>query len=277
MVIDAKKFPEKPRDKPTVDPTIVTPWQVEDPPKYKPLSRVTDDGLGAVVQAALRLDLPEIAEAAVGFVKSSLPSALFGEIARHLAKEGSTAAWPRWLPGAMFRSIRSAERAKALDCFIDAYREADKAAIIQDVRLDLAILLAQPPRKRVKETFSEVADHRKHMEKQLRRSACKTYTLKEGRPYKLVVEKTAEEKQEALKGWRDRCETAYKAIEAVGFEKIRGILGEEWEVIVGFGQLRTALDGNSTRRPLGDLAQGKAPTATNSSKARKREGMMLST
>ncbi|KAL8659983.1 MAG: hypothetical protein Q9226_000146 [Calogaya cf. arnoldii] len=95
MVIDAKKFPEKPREKSKVDSTIVTPWQVEEPPKFKPLSRVSDDGLGAVVQAAMRLDLPEIAEVAVGFVKSSLPTALFGEIGSHLAKEGPTAAWPR--------------------------------------------------------------------------------------------------------------------------------------------------------------------------------------
>lgn len=91
MVIDAKKFPEKPRDKPTDDLLYAIPWRLEKP-KFKPLSRVSDDGLGAIVQAALRLNLPERAEAAVGVVKESLPAALFSEVGKYLAEEGTTAA-----------------------------------------------------------------------------------------------------------------------------------------------------------------------------------------
>lgn len=121
-------------------------------------------------------------------------------------------------------------------------------------------------------TFSKVDHIRKHMEKQLRKSACKTWTRKESRPHKLLEEKTVEEREEALKGWRNRCEIAYKAIEEVGFAKLRGILGGEWEDSMEFGLVRSAQDGKSVRRPLGGLAQGKAPSATKSSKVRTREG-----
>ncbi len=51
---------------------------------------------------------------------------------------------------------------------------------------------------------------------------------------------------------------ALKAIEDIGFEKLRGLLGDGWEDVVGLGAFRE--DGGTEgagRRPLGDLAQGR--------------------
>ncbi|KAI4282729.1 MAG: hypothetical protein L6R38_002733 [Xanthoria sp. 2 TBL-2021] len=430
MVIDAKKFPEKPRDKPTDDLLYAIPWRLEKP-KFKPLSRVSDDGLGAIVQAALRLNLPERAEAAVGVVKESLPAALFSEVGKYLAEEGTTAALAPIGHCFVACDLRSAQKpfnalsmltvklvttvllsfkASALtlsqlfspaterpilketrtslfkEIFNDVIpmipskcqpdgqdqqreekskrrrfdyhedRDRCKRQLSEDrmtkmitseqlsslfrqcgtiglhheagslckvvvevassasantLRTLLLPVLHQLPKlapsstecserygdlvrtvisswmqnrihgkldvflenpDETMATFSKVDHIRKHMEKQLRKSACKTWTRKESRPHKLLEEKTVEEREEALKGWRNRCEIAYKAIEEVGFAKLRGILGGEWEDSMEFGLVRSAQDGKSVRRPLGGLAQGKAPSATKSSKVRTREG-----
>ncbi|KAL8773539.1 MAG: hypothetical protein Q9209_001644 [Squamulea sp. 1 TL-2023] len=520
-VVDAKKSPEKPKDKSADLTSHMESWRHGEP-KIKPLSRVSDGGLGAIVLAALKLDIPELAEAAVGVVKQSLPSALFSKIGKHLAEQETTAAWPHWsvvnnllgieLKEEMFRTRQFAERARGLECFINAYRGITNvsAAVIQDISLEMANGLVQTARGDVIMTaedaktivqlsetygdkfaaqkllplakknvdnvdfifpllrelssgsqasplpidnrrklfknlvgdviptipsrcqsvgehqqreenpkrcrfdwdgdrdrrkrqlskdhttrtitseqlwalfsqcetldlhheidslcntvvelassaetktfqtlllpllrwllpsslssarhsahygslfravissylrtyvrtstnelnswrclprgcrdechmcktldsfltnpdkqvarFTELAHVRTHMEKQLRKSRCKTLTVKDRLPHTLIVDKTIEEREEALKGWRQRCESARKAIEAIGLDKIGRLLGEGWEDSVGFSLLHTRPDGAEARRPLGNLGQGTAPTATHGSEAKIREG-----
>ncbi|KAL8998798.1 MAG: hypothetical protein Q9169_002248 [Polycauliona sp. 2 TL-2023] len=423
-------------------------------PKDKPLSHISDDGLGAIVHAALTLNLPELADAAVRVVKNPLPSSSFSEVGKYLAESGPTTAWPRWIKGAMFCSKRFTQRANAFQCFFDAYTERGDydAAVVKDVRFHLANCMVQPPKHgklvmsaenaktfiqlsdtyghdftyqnllplakknvntidfifpllhevscksnplseerrvsilkdiladfipvvpricrsfdqdqqreadhkrrrfaydedlidtsgnrlksipklssisnyrvhrfrdlfrsvissyiqkyvqtlpgqfdgwrcqpraceagcyictdldnfltdpyKTKETFHKVIHIRKHMEKQLRGSSCRTWTSKDRSPHSLLVEKTVEEREEGLKAWRSRCQIAYRAIDEIGFDKIHGILGEKWEDLVQFSPIRASQDSDSPRPPLGDLAQGKTSTATTGSK-RKREG-----
>ncbi len=51
-----------------------------------------------------------------------------------------------------------------------------------------------------------------------------------------------------MKEWRQRCGVALKAIEDIGFEKLRGLLGAIRE---------DGAEERAGRRPLGDLAQGR--------------------
>ncbi|KAL8673255.1 MAG: hypothetical protein Q9168_002332 [Polycauliona sp. 1 TL-2023] len=139
-VIDAKKNPEKPRAKPTERYlNSGPPWQSEEPPLFKPLSRVSDAGLGAIAHAALTLNLPEIADAAAGAVKKSLPTSLFSNVGKYLAEAGPTTAWPRC-------SMQFGDREKAVRCFLDPFAESGNVstAIVEDIRLHLNTCLVQP-------------------------------------------------------------------------------------------------------------------------------------
>ncbi|KAL8711917.1 MAG: hypothetical protein Q9225_007037 [Loekoesia sp. 1 TL-2023] len=136
--------------------------------------------------------------------------------------------------------------------------------------IELDTFLTSPDRRTA--GFSKTIAHRKHLEKQLSRSNCKTWTDKDRSPHTLVVEKTVEEQEEALKGWKQRCEVAKKAVEEIGFEKITNILGEGWEDTVGVRSLHGFMEGKDARQPLEQLAQGKAPAAAKARSDKTRQG-----
>lgn len=101
-------------------------------------------------------------------------------------------------------------------------------------------------------------NRRDHIQQRLNHSYCSIETIKTGSPYTLVVRKTDMEWEIAMKVWKQRCGVALKAIEEVGSEKLRGLLGEGWEAVVGLEDIKgVAGEETGGRRPLGDLAQGK--------------------
>ena len=102
--------------------------------------------------------------------------------------------------------------------------------------------------------FSIKAQRRVHLEERLRYSYCSTETIRSGTPHTLVVKKIGLEWENEMKEWKRRCGVALKAVEGIGFEKLRGLLGEDWEDLVGLAGIRAE---GEERRPLGDLAQGK--------------------
>lgn len=122
------------------------------------------------------------------------------------------------------------------------------------VKLDA--FLKTPDRPRIQ--FSVHTRRRVHLEERLKQSNCSTETIKCGSPYTLVVKKTGLEWDKAMKEWKQRCAVASKAVEEIGFEKLRGLLGSRWEDAVGLESIKDG-DGEEKgeRRPLGDLAQGK--------------------
>ena len=106
--------------------------------------------------------------------------------------------------------------------------------------------------------FSVNGKRRDHIEERLKQSYCVIATIREGTPYTLVVEKTGREWENARKEWRQRYGVALKAIEDVGFERLKGLIGEEWEDVVGLKAIRAESgEEDGDKRPLGDLAQGK--------------------
>lgn len=110
--------------------------------------------------------------------------------------------------------------------------------------------------------FRVKAKRRDHLEDRLRQSYCSTETITSGTPYTLVVKKMGMEWENKMKEWKQRCGVALKVVEAIGFEKLRGFLGEGWEDVVGLGRIRENAGGQrGERRPLGDLAQGKGTSA----------------
>lgn len=58
--------------------------------------------------------------------------------------------------------------------------------------------------------------------------------------------------------WKQRCGVALKAVEGIGFEKLKGLLGERWEEEVGVSDIKAG-GGEmfGQRRPLQTLEQGK--------------------
>ncbi|CAF9943153.1 MAG: hypothetical protein ALECFALPRED_010708 [Alectoria fallacina] len=106
--------------------------------------------------------------------------------------------------------------------------------------------------------FRVKAKRRDHLEDRLRQSYCSTEIITSGTPYTLVVKKMGMEWENQMKEWKQRCGVALKAIEEIGFEKLRGLLGEGWEDVVGLGRIRENAGGERRERhPLGDLAQGR--------------------
>lgn len=58
--------------------------------------------------------------------------------------------------------------------------------------------------------------------------------------------------------WKQRCGVALKAVEGIGIEKLKGLLGERWEEEVGVSDIQAG--GGEVfgqRRPLQTLKQGK--------------------
>ena len=106
--------------------------------------------------------------------------------------------------------------------------------------------------------FAVKAQRREHLEQRLRASTCSTETVKNGTPYTLVVKKRGMEWENAMKEWEKRCGLASKKVEEIGFEKLRGLLGDEWENVVGLRSIQVG-GGEETgnRRPLVELGQGK--------------------
>ena len=86
--------------------------------------------------------------------------------------------------------------------------------------------------------FSVKESRRDHIQQRLNHSYCSTDTIKNGTPYTLVVRKTDMEWEIAMKKWRQRCGVALKAIEKIGPEKLRGLLGEGWEAVVGLEDIK---------------------------------------
>ena len=61
-----------------------------------------------------------------------------------------------------------------------------------------------------------------------------------------------------MKKWKQRYGVALKAVEDIGFEKLKALVGEKWEYIVGLRAIRAdSGEEDENKRPLGDLAQGK--------------------
>ena len=61
-----------------------------------------------------------------------------------------------------------------------------------------------------------------------------------------------------MKEWKQRYGVALKAIEDIGVEKLKGLIGGEWESIVGLKAIRADTgDEDGNKRPLRELAQGK--------------------
>ena len=115
--------------------------------------------------------------------------------------------------------------------------------------------LKNPDTLRVK--FTVNGNRRNHLVERLSKSCCSTETIKSGTPYKLVVTKTGMEWEHNMKEWKQRCEVAVKAVEDIGLDKLRELLGSGWEDVMGLRAIRAA-GGEEVgqRRPLGDLAQG---------------------
>ena len=112
---------------------------------------------------------------------------------------------------------------------------------------------------RYQTSFSVNGKRHDHIEERLRQSYCVTATIREGTPYTLVVEKTDGEWENAMKEWRHRCGVALEAIEDIGIERLKGLIGEEWEDIVSLRAIRVnSGEEDEKKRPLGHLALGKA-------------------
>ena len=106
--------------------------------------------------------------------------------------------------------------------------------------------------------FAVKAQRREHLEQRLRQSTCSTETMKNGTPYTLVVKKRGMEWENAMKEWEKRCGVANKKVEEIGLEKLRGLVGDAWEKVVGLrGGKAGGGEETGNRRPLGDLGQGK--------------------
>ena len=103
--------------------------------------------------------------------------------------------------------------------------------------------------------FQVKTNRRNHLEERLRYSNCSTDTQRSGTPYTLIVKKMGMEWESAMKEWRQRCEIAFKAVEKIGFEKLKRLLGEKWEDIVGLREIKAGA--GREKLPLGDLAQAK--------------------
>lgn len=107
--------------------------------------------------------------------------------------------------------------------------------------------------------FAVKAKRRDHLEERLKDSHCSTETLRSGSPYTLIVKKKGSEWENAMKEWKQRCGVALKTVEGVGFERLKGLLGERWEEVVGVRDIKAGGgEGFGQRRPLHDLEQGKA-------------------
>ena len=103
--------------------------------------------------------------------------------------------------------------------------------------------------------FQVKTDRRDHLEERLRYSNCSADTKRSGKPYTLIVKKMGMEWESAMKEWRQRCEIAFKAVEEIGFKQLKGLLGEKWEDIEGWREIKAGA--GRERLPLGDLAQAK--------------------
>ena len=111
---------------------------------------------------------------------------------------------------------------------------------------------------RYQNRFSVNGKRRDHIEERLRQSYCVTSTIREGTPYTLVVKKTGGEWENAMKEWKTRYGVALKAIEDLGLERLKGLIGEDWENVVGLRAMRAdSGEDDENKRPLMDLAQGK--------------------
>ena len=122
--------------------------------------------------------------------------------------------------------------------------------------VSLDAFLKSPDRYQTR--FSVNGKRRDHIEERLKQSYCVTTTIREGTPYTLVVEKTGREWENSMKEWKQRYGVALKAIEDVGFERLKGLVGEDWENLVGLKGIRAdSGEEEGNKRPLGDLAQAK--------------------
>ena len=110
--------------------------------------------------------------------------------------------------------------------------------------------------------FSVNGKRRDHIQERVNKGYCWTETVRDGSPYTLVVQKTELEWEKAMKEWKQRCAVAIKAIEDIGLEKLRTLLGQGWEDVVGLVGIKgNGGEEKGARRPLGDLAQGIGKTS----------------
>lgn len=121
--------------------------------------------------------------------------------------------------------------------------------------VELNAFLIDPDRYQA--SFWVNGKRRDHIQQQLIEGYCWTETIKSGTPYTLFVEKTGLEWSKAMEEWKQRCGVALKTVEKIGIEKLRGLLGEGWEDVVGLRAIKAAGgEEGGERRPLGHLAQG---------------------
>ena len=111
--------------------------------------------------------------------------------------------------------------------------------------------------KRPTAHFAVKAQRREHLEQRLIASTCSTEVVKNGTPYTLVVKKRGMEWENAMKEWDKRCGFANTKVEEIGFENLRGLLGDEWVNEVILRDIKAGVSKETgERRPLGNLAQG---------------------
>ena len=72
--------------------------------------------------------------------------------------------------------------------------------------------------------FKLHAKRRTHLEERLRGSACRTETIKKGRPYTFVATKKGLEWESAMKKWNQRCGIALRMVEEIGPERLKSLL-----------------------------------------------------
>ncbi|KAL8836461.1 MAG: hypothetical protein Q9170_002894 [Blastenia crenularia] len=95
MVVKAKKSLERPSKAPMTK--AMYGWGDDKPTmELKSLSRISDGGLGSIVEGALTHNNPGMAKAAAESVKQSLPSSGFGKIGKYLMQRCTIDAWLSW-------------------------------------------------------------------------------------------------------------------------------------------------------------------------------------
>ena len=110
--------------------------------------------------------------------------------------------------------------------------------------------------------FAVKAQRREHLEDRLRASTCSTETMKNRTPYTLVVTKRGMEWENAMKEWDKRCGFAIAKVEEIGVEKVRELLGDELENVVGLRGIKAGgREKTGARQPLRDMEQGKKASA----------------
>ena len=141
----------------------------------------------------------------------------------------------------------------------------------QDCKIckELNDFLAAPDR--MEWHYKAAEPSRKHLEHRIYGLDCSSYTDKSRKtPYTLVIRKNDKSYRDALHQWKQRCTQAQSDFAAIGDEKLRLFLDEEYDSVMQ--QLSSVTDGKTIspdRQPLGTLPQ----TAQNRKRANDGSGI----